>query len=292
MDKDVPYFESFLYFGTKIKNLVINNIPSSINFTETQNNKDERIHNKSKENQIKENIDTTSTKQIHYQTSSRKNYLKRYELNAQFHGIFLIFSMVTEATEQNLQQKYFSEIAQLLGFNTIENTNCTSVKEITEKLHKYNDKGDKHDVCFAIALIVHEKDTRFTEAGGMKKIFDELLILNIQKDVPKLVFIEPFRGGNYEIEEGSITNNILSYEIKNTFVAYSTINNTSINQNEMYCSTFTKKLLDEVKNNGLKTEIHKLLTRVNKSVAEDESTQIEQFSSFRSSLIKELYFNK
>ena len=57
-------------------------------------------------------------------------------------------------------------------------------------LHLDNEKDNNHDVCFTLALIAHEKDKRFTETGGIKQIFDELLTLNIPKYVPKIVFIE------------------------------------------------------------------------------------------------------
>ena len=53
-----------------------------------------------------------------------------------------------------------------------------------------NETDHKNDACFALALVAHEKDKSLTEEGGIKQIFDELLTLNLPKNIPKIVFIE------------------------------------------------------------------------------------------------------
>jgi len=290
----MTYYEGFCVLAWKFKKLIVKYITSMLIVTAIMDKKVQIRNNEVSDRLIKENTENINIHKLNRQFNNALDSLDKNELSTKFKGTFFVFSMVPQElnTAQELEQEYFSEIAKLFGFKTIKNTKCTSVDEIIEALHNYNANVDSHDACFALALTVHEKDARFTEGGGMKQIFDELLTLRIPKDVPKLVFIESFRGGNYETEQGSINNSILSYEMKNTFVAYSTINNKIFGQNRIYCSKFTKIFLDEVKKSGFNTEIHKLLTRVNKSLSEDKSTRFKQFSSFRSSLTTELYFKK
>lgn len=237
--------------------MVGNNIQGKFHVTTSDDRKEVINDNNTSGKQINEN--TEENKKNEQNTLTTKTYLKRNELDTRVKGVFLIISMVTQFfnTALELQEEYYYKIAQTLGYETIEKTKCTTTDDIIEKLQIYN---AKRDVCFALALIVHEKDTRFTETRGMKQILDVLLTVSLPKTVPKIVFIEAFRGGNYEIEQGSINDYILSYEMKNTLVAYSTITSESLNQNEVFCSTFTKCLLDEVQNNAINTEIHKACT--------------------------------
>jgi len=295
MDKEnFSLCESFWFIANKLKNLVYDYMPriSSSNTIEDKNYV-ENINNESTDMEVQFNSNKKSSNNKNDQIRTINKRLSRYEMNTDCRGTFFIFSMDTQEHNTVQEIENYVEIAQLLGFKEILEIKSTSVDDIIKQISIYNETDHKNDACFALALVAHEKDKSLTEEGGVKQIFDELLTLNLPKNIPKIVFIEAFRGGNYETNKGSINNYILSCEMKDTIVAYSTINSEKIDPKEVCCSTFTKNVLDEIKNNGCSIEIHKLLTRVNKSVSKEKSSpnQFNQFSSFRSSLTKELYFN-
>jgi len=167
--------------------MVGNNIQGKFHVTTSDDRKEVINDNNTSGKQINEN--TEENKKNEQNTLTTKTYLKRNELDTRVKGVFLIISMVTQFfnTALELQEEYYYKIAQTLGYETIEKTKCTTTDDIIEKLQIYN---AKHDVCFALALIVHEKDARFTETRGMKQILDVLLTLSLPKTVPKIVFIE------------------------------------------------------------------------------------------------------
>jgi len=215
----------------------------------------------------------------------------------------IMFIIYTEEVKhlKNIREilNKYKAISKYLGFKyiVIENANYKSIlQSIRENLH-----NPKNLSCIAFSILTHEKNTELVELDGLQKICDETSKLC---GIPKLFFIEACRGGilekNTEINR-TLADEILNVETTETIISYSTILEPESVASEVFKSTFTEILCQEILKNATEKEFHELLTRVNNGVLRekielqdksDKTQSIYQMSSFRTSFPERVFFTK
>jgi len=183
------------------------------------------------------------------------------------------------------------DVAKTIGLNEVICSKKFDVDGVILQIDKYNEKDHSEDACFFLSLVVQEKNKKLFEKGGIKRIFDKISSIDSLLGKPKVIFIETCRGVEGEDKNLSIVDDIFSVNLNDSLIVYSCLKTKSTNTKEVHSSTFIENLAKELKQNHSETEIHKILTKVNKTMTKEKNKAgvLKQFISYRSCLTKELY---